>query len=303
MELKKSIMNKLFFLPILVLAFSCQSDSSISDAYGNFEATEILVSSLAPGKLLYLDIDEGQVVKKGQVVGLVDTINLHLKKEQLKAAYQSALSRKPGIETQKNVLLEEKSSVEKELARFRRLADEGAAARKQAEDLEDRLSVLKQQIKNIDAQFLPLNSELNVIEAQIAQIDQQISDSRIIAPITGTILTKIAEPYEVVAAGSPVFRIASLDTLVLKAYISGSQLDDVLLGQQVEVLIDRDKTEYEHYPGTVSWISATAEFTPKTIQTREERIDQVYAIKIKTPNSNGKLKIGMPGEVIFNTLN
>jgi HlyD family secretion protein len=294
-------MKNTCLLIITVFTIACNPGQQKSDAYGNFEATEIRVSAMAAGKLIYLNIQEGIEVVEGEVLGQIDTVHLYLRKEHFKAAYQAALSRKPGIVTQINVLQEQKDLATKDLERFRRLAEDGAVAHKQADDLADRIAVLDKQIKNIDAQNGPLISELKVIETQIAQIDQQIMDSKIIAPFTGIILTQLAEPHELVSMGSPLFRLANLDTLTLKAYIGGTQLNEIKLGQQVEILIDKDRKTFERFPGTISWIASTAEFTPKTIQTKNERTDQVYAIKIKAPNPEGIMKIGMPGEVLFST--
>ncbi len=290
----------LFILPLIW--FSCSSNDNGPDAYGNFEATDIRVSAMATGQLLYLNANEGMSLNQGQQVGQIDTIRFHLKKEQLKAAYQATASRKPGILTQVNILEEQKRTASKELERFQKLASEGAVPQKQADDLHDKILVLERQIKNIWSQNDPLISELKVIEAQIAEIDQQIRDSKIISPISGTVLTKLAEPHELVASGTLLFRIASLDTMILKAYIDGGQLGAIQLGQEVKVIIDKGKAEYDSFPGQISWISPVAEFTPKTIQTKEERTDLVYAIKIKTPNPAGTMKIGMPAEVIFNDL-
>lgn len=293
--------NKLLLI-LPLLWFSCSSNNNEPDAYGNFEATDIRVSAMASGQLLYLNVNEGMQLNQGQQVGQIDTIRFHLKKEQLKAAYQATASRKPGILTQVNVLEEQKRNASKELERFQKLASEGAVPQKQADDLRDRIMVLERQIKNIWSQNDPLISELKVIDAQIAEIDQQIKDAKIISPISGTVLTKLAEPHELVASGMLLFRIANLDTMILKAYIDGAQLASIKLGEKVEIIIDKGKAEYENFQGQISWISPVAEFTPKTIQTKEERTDLVYAIKIKTPNPKGLMKIGMPAEVIFNDL-
>jgi HlyD family secretion protein len=281
------------------LTMACSGNHQMPDAYGNFEATEIRVPAMASGRIIFLSAEEGTRVEKGQVLGQIDTTHLHLRKEQLRASYVAALARKPGITTQTDVLEDQKRSAEKELKRFRRLAEEGAVAQKQADDLADHISLIDKQIKNIKSQHGPLIGELKVIETQMAQIDQQIADSRIIAPLTGVILTKLAEAHEFVNIGSHLYRIADLDTLILKAYVSGAQLREIILGQPVKILVDKNIDSYEQYPGTISWIASTAEFTPKTIQTKDERTSQVYAIKIKVPNPEGIMKIGMPGEVLF----
>lgn len=288
---------------MFLAAAGCRPGVEESDAFGNFEAIETKISAMASGTLLYLNVEEGQKVSKGEMVGLIDTTNLHLKNEQLRASYQAALSRKPSIAAQVETLEEQRKNAQRELERFGKLSEKGAASQKQVDDLRYQVNVLSKQINSVNTQNDQLTQELKVIKAQIAQVEQQIADSRIIAPVSGTTLVRLVEPHELVAVGSPLFRIADLDTLILKVYVSGSQLDDIKLGQDVRVLIDKDKNQFGAYSATISWISSEAEFTPKTIQTREERTDLVYAVKLKTPNPEGILKIGMPAEVIFKTLN
>lgn len=283
--------------------FGCTTNSDESDAYGNFEAVEIKVSALAPGTLLYLNVEEGKRVTEGELLGLIDTTNFYLKKEQLKASYAAALSRRPAIAAQAATLEEQKKNALRELNRFQTLSEKGAAAAKQADDLHYQVNVLEKQIASVKTQDIQLTNELKVIQAQIAQVERQIEECKIIAPVSGTVLVKLAEPRELVAIGSPLFRIANLDTLTLKVYVSGTQLDDIRLGQRVSVLIDKDKKRLTSLPGVVTWIASEAEFTPKNIQTRESRTDLVYAVKLKTPNPGGILKIGMPGEAIFSDMN
>lgn len=288
---------------VVAAVAGCQSGAQESDAYGNFEAVETKISALASGTLLYLNVQEGKTVAKGEWVGLIDTTNLYLKKEQLKASYEAALSKRPAIAAQVKTIEEQKKNAIRELERFQTLAEKGAAATKQADDLQHQANVFEKQIAAIKTQDIQLRNELKVIQAQIAQVQRQIDDCRIVAPVSGTVLVKLAEQHELVATGSPLFRLANLDTLTLKVYVGGPQLNDIKLGQKVCVLTDKSKNHMSQISAAVSWISNEAEFTPKTIQTRDSRTDLVYAVKITTPNPDGVLKIGMPAEVVFSDIN
>lgn len=289
---------KYIFISLVMLMMACQRNNQLSDAYGNFEATEVTVSAQTTGKIKSLNITEGAMLREGQYVGLIDTIQLHLRKQQLKASMQAIEARSPNIASQVAVLLAQKSNAEKELERFRKLAADGAATPKQLDDLQAQVDVLTRQIQATQTQNAPLVSELQMVQAQIAQVEAQLEDAHIKAPITGKVLLKIAEAGEMANTGTPLFRMASLDTLTLRAYISGSQLSHIQLGQNTEVLIDQDADTYKKFSGKVIWISDQAEFTPKTIQTKDERVDLVYALKVRVPN-DGSLKIGMPGEINF----
>lgn len=292
-------MKKLIFIIVAFLMAGCAQRENVADAYGSFEADEVTAPALASGQILSLNLNEGDRLEQGKQVGLIDTFALYLNKRSLQANYQALLARKPGIHSQAAVLIEQRNNTKRELARFEKLATEGAATQKQVDDLRDRVRVLERQIDNVLTQNDPLRSELEALDAQIEQINRRIEDSRIVAPITGITLVKLAEAKEWAHVGSPIFRIANLDTLTLKAYISGSQLDDIRIGQKARVRIDSDRKAYHDYEGMVTWISGAAEFTPKMIQTKEERADLVYAVKIVVPNPDGRIKIGMPGEAYF----
>ena len=283
-------------LPALLAA--CQTQENTSDAYGNFEATEITLSAEVTAKLLAFSPEEGDRLVKGDFIAQQDTIQLHLRKKEILAQIRAIRSRQPGIASRLDLLQEEKANVAHELERFEILAREGAATTKQVDDLRNRMKILDRQLAQARTEFGPLLAEMETMETRIAQLDEQIADARLTAPLDGTVLVKLAEAHEMVNAGTPLLRLAKLEALELRAYISGTQLDEVQLGQEVEVLIDKDKEDYHYLSGNIIWISAKAEFTPKIIQTKEERTDLVYAMKVKVKN-DGRLKIGMPGEVRF----
>ncbi|MEK6479082.1 HlyD family efflux transporter periplasmic adaptor subunit [Catalinimonas sp. 4WD22] len=286
-------------LTLALLFTACQQDSDVADAYGNFEATEVTLSAEVAGKIMNFDAREGEEFYEGQFIAQLDTTQLHLKKQELKAGINAIKARQPGVSSRLDVLQEERENAAGELKRFQILAEEGAATTKQVDDLQNRLEVLERQIASARTEFGPLAAEIETMESRITQLDEQIKDARVDAPLHGTILVKLAEAHEMVNVGTPLLRMADLDYLELRAYISGSQLDDVKIGQEVEVLIDQDADSFHRLRGTLSWVSDEAEFTPKIIQTKEERVDLVYAIKVRVKN-DGRLKIGMPGEVLFN---
>lgn len=290
-------MKKALFL-FLITAVACSGDTSEPDAYGNFEATEITVSAEYPGKILRLEVKEGQKLQKGEVIGLIDTAKLHLQKQQVAAKNRVLRARFPGISSELEVIEQQRENLLQEIERFRTLADKGAAPAKQADDLEDQVAVLEKRVKAVQSQNQPLSAEMALNNVQVELLELQIQDAIIRAPVSGTVLLKLAETGEVVTTGMPLLHMADLDTLVLRAFVSGAQLDDVVIGDRVQVLTDKDEETYHEHTGTLTWVASEAEFTPRSIQTKEERVDQVYAIKIDVPN-DGTLKIGMPAEVLF----
>lgn len=291
------------FLLLGILCISCENDQMRSDAYGNFEATIVTVSAESSGKLLQLQVEEGEQLKEGQEVALVDTTALYLQKLQLQAGMRTLSQKTVKVEPEIRVLLDQKSNLEREKNRVEELLKNKAATTKQLDDIKGELKVLEQRIaasrqtaRNKNAGIL---SEKDPIQAQIALIEEQIRKAHVKNPIAGTVLNKLAEASEVVGMGKPLYRIAKLDPLILRAYAGSTQLQKASLGEEVEVLVDEGAEGYRRLTGTLSWISAEAEFTPKTIQTKEERVSLVYAIKVRVPNPEGKLKIGMPAEVNF----
>lgn len=293
-------MKKSIIYLIIIALFGCNNNQRTADAYGNFEADEITISAQTTGKIQYFKVKEGERIQEGQLLAFIDTTHLHLQKRKLIAQQNLIKSRIPGILTQIEVLAEQKKNALRELKRFQTLAKEGAATQKQVDDLQDRIQVLEKQILNVRSQNEPILQEYEMVEVQIEQVLEQIDDAQVKAPVNASVLLKISEEHELASPGKPLLRIANLDTLNLRVFVSGSQLDDIAVNQQVTVLIDQDKNSYRQFTGRLIWIADQAEFTPKTIQTKNERVDLVYAVKIRVANDQGRLKIGMPAEVIFN---
>ena len=279
---------------LLGTLISC-SNSEKADGYGNFEATEITVSSEANGKLEFLNLDEGQLLEKGEIVGLVDTIQLYLNKQQLLASKETVASKSGGVWSQVNVLNQQLKTAKTEEQRVQNMFTENAATQRQLDQANSQVKILESQIKNVETQNAPIVNELKSVDAKIALINDQIVKSKIINPIAGTVLTKYSEPGEIVSFGKPLYKIANLEAMTLRVYVSETQLSNIKIGQEVRVKIDSG-TEMKSYNGAISWISASAEFTPKIIQTKEERVNLVYAVKIIVKNDGG-LKIGMPAEM------
>ncbi len=290
-------MTRVFLVACLIMA-GCQNKPSNADAFGNFESEEITVSSEAPGKLLFLNVEEGQEIPARARVACVDTIQLSLKREQLLAAKRQVKSRSANVISQIEVTKEQKRVAENDLRRIQDLIKADAATQKQLDDVSGQIRVLEKQMDAIESQNSAVVAEYETIDTQIRQINDQIEKSIITNPIRGTVLLKFAQSGEIVSFGKPLYRIANLDSMYLRAYISGDQLPGVRIGQSVEVILDLNKTGNQTRSGQVTWISSRAEFTPKIIQTKEERVNMVYAIKIRVPN-DGAIKIGMPGEVKF----
>lgn len=305
----------LVLMVITITIQSCAKKFS-SDASGMFEAEEIIVSAQQNGQLLEFGINEGDSINKNSVVGKIDVTIDKLKAEQVDASIRSLNEKTNNPQAQvavfkKQIQVQESqlAQLKKEKGRIENLLKADAATKKQLDDivasidqLQKQILVTKQQIdlslSNIQTQNRSILSEKNPLEKTVAQIQYQISKGDIICPITGTVLTKYAYAGEMTATGKALFKIANLDTMTLRAYVSGDQLGQIKTGQSVKVLIDNGKDDYTTYTGTISWIASKAEFTPKTIQTKNERASLVYAIKVRVKN-DGYLKIGMYGEVRF----
>ncbi len=281
-----------------LLIISCSFNDEESDAFGNFEATEVFISAEVPGKMVQMNIEEGEALKDGELICLVDTIPFILKRNQLLAQRSVALSKAEQVKIAKEVLVAQKKIVDQDFSRIEKMFADKAATQKQIDNMSGQVDVLKRQLKGQDASLNSVYSEIEVINAQLAEIEDQLSRCFVKAPSEGVVLQKIAEQGELVATGKPIVKMANLSTLFLRAYISGSQLPSVKIGQEVNVIFDKDEDDNQSVKGTISWISSSAEFTPKIIQTKEERVDLVYAIKVLVKN-DGRLKIGMPGEVKF----
>ncbi len=290
--------NQALLVVTLVWLPACQSQQHEADAYGNFEATEINVSAEVAGRILYLDAEEGLPLDSGQVVGLVDTMPLHLQLEQLKANRQAIAAQSEPVVAQMDVYETRLAHLKSELARFQKLLASGAATQKQVDDLASQVEVTESQIKSIAAQHAPIISQVRAVDAQMASLRDKINRCRIVNPSAGTVLVKLAEPGELAAPGKALYRLARLDYLYLRAYASGAQLASFAIGDTVRVWIDKDRKTDQSLQGRITWVSSEAEFTPKIVQTKEERVDMVYAFKVRVEN-DGRLKIGMPGEVEF----
>ena len=280
----------------------CKGSLGDYDAEGYFESTEITVSAEANGRILFFDVEEGERVRADSLLGCIDTVQLYLTKLQLEKTAESVLNSRPDVSSRIQAMEEQLKSLGFERERLARLLADGAATRKQMDDLDAQIAVLK---KQLSAQELALNSSVRSIEAQsagigmqIAQIEDQLSKCRISSPVDGTVLTKYAEAGEFMAAGRPLFKVADMDRVYLRAYLTSGQLADVRLGQQVMVYSDYGGDSVKEYQGTVTWISDQSEFTPKNIQTRNERENLVYAVKVAVKN-DGFIKLGMYGGLVL----
>jgi len=285
----------LFSVSIII---SCKSRNNLSDAYGNFEATQVNVSAENPGRIIYLHIDEGMQVDSGQIVALIDTTDLYLKKLQLLAQNKAIQVKNTQIESQVAVQQQQKNNLLFEKNRIVRLLSENAATQKQLDDINGNIELIDKQILQIKTQNSGVASETEVINTQINQIKASLSKCYIRNPVKGTVTNKYAESGEIASPGRALYKIADLSHMELKVYISGSQLPEVKIGQDVEVLIDADSKTNKKLRGIISWISPKAEFTPKIIQTKEERVNLVYGVIVRVEN-DGSLKIAMPAEVNF----
>lgn len=285
-----------------LLIASCKNNKNEYDASGTFEAVETIVSAEASGTVKEFNIEEGQLIEKGKMIGYIDSLQLHLKRKQILAQIKAVLSRMPDSHAQVASLEEQLKQAEHEQKRIVNLVKADAATQKQLDDVNAQINVLKKQIaaqrSTLGITSNGLNEETGPLKIQVEQLDDQLEKCRIVNPIRGTVLAKYAEANEMTMAGKPLYKLANLSTIVLRAYITGDQFSRIKVGQVIKVGVDDGKTNYKAYEGVVEWVSDKAEFTPKTIQTKDERANLVYAVKIKIKN-DGLLKIGMYGEVKF----
>ncbi len=285
------------------IAVACNNSQDKADAYGQFEADETLVSAEVNGKLLSFQAAEGTTLEADQQAGLIDTTQLHLKKGQLQASMEALQARMPNVASQIKVYDEQLEATQRDLKRAQNLLADKAATPKQVDDLQSQVAVLKSRknasLTNLNDQNRSLLSEMNSLQFQLKQVEDQLEKSRIINPTKGTVLSNYVEVGELVQMGKPLYRIANLEQLTFRAYVSEDQLVNIKIGQEVTVRVDRPNDEFQNFKGKITWVSDESEFTPKVIQTKEDRVNLVYAVKIKVEN-DGQLKIGMPGEVLFN---
>lgn len=294
-------MKKITFILIYtILHTGCQEKQNPYDATGTFEAVETIIPANATGIISQLTISEGQVLDSGQVIGYIDSTQLYLKKKQLQAQIKAIESKKPNTSKQLAAYREQLKQAEHEQKRLVNLLKADAATPKQVDDANAQVAILKKQIEatqsTLDITRTGLTEEAGPLYPQIDQVEDQLRKCKIVNPVKGTVLTKYAEANEMAIPGKALYKIADLSTIILRAYISGDQLSGIKLGQQITILVDDQNGTYKEYAGIIEWISDKAEFTPKTIQTKDERANLVYAVKIKVTN-DGSLKIGMYGEI------
>ena len=294
--------NIIFVLAVLSFA-ACSNDGMEHDATGVFEATEVIVSAEQTGRLLYFNIEEGTEIDSGQQVGLIDTVQLQLRAMQLGATKEAYASQRPDIAKQIAVTKQQLAKAELERKRYEKLVGDNAANRKQLDDAENNVRVLRRQLEAQTSQLNnttgSLNRQMDAAEIQRCQIIDQLEKCRIKAPIGGTVLDKYAEAGEYATPGKPLFKMADVADMELRVYVTAPQLTSLKIGQAVTVYADFGDDSEHAYKGVISWISDKAEFTPKTIQTRDERANLVYAVKIRVRNTDGRIKIGMYGEADF----
>ena len=296
------LLTTLPLLSLSFLLFSCSNGSEEYDATGSFEATEIIVSSQANGRILALNVNEGEQLQKEQIVGRIDSTQLYLQKMSLLSNAKGVRAQQPDISKQTSAIQDQIKTLKREKARVERLIAANAANRKQLDDIESQLEVLQSQL-SAQTSILQKNSQhisaqSSTIDIQVAQLDDHLEKTRITSPITGTVLNRYAEKGELATMGTPLFKIADTGTLFLRAYVTNDQLALIKLNDEVTVRVDDGEGGMRSYKGEINWISDKAEFTPKTIQTKNERANLVYALKIAVHN-DGFLKIGMYGEVKF----
>lgn len=285
-----------------LLYISCRQKELPYDASGSFEAVETIVSAEANGTIKEFSLQEGQDLAIGQVVGYIDTVSLYLKKKQLEAQARAVLSKRPDIAVAIAALQAELRHAKSEKERLTNLVKADAATPKQLDDANAQVNIIQKRIaaqqSSLGITAASLQEETNPLYVQIEQLNDQLAKSKIVNPVKGTILTKYMEENEMATIGKPLYRIADLSTIILRAYINGEKFADIKVGQQVKVQIDQGTDRYKNYSGVIEWISSKAEFTPKTIQTKDERANLVYAIKVRVKN-DGYLKIGMYGQVLL----
>jgi HlyD family secretion protein len=281
-----------------VMLAGCNNKADEADAYGNFEATEVIVSAETSGRILKFEPIEGSEIDRGSEIALIDTTMFHLQKAEINAGMMSVRTRINTINAQNDILNQQIDNLNINIARIEKMLKDDAATKKQYDDLTGQVAVFQKQIAANNTQKTSIAAELSVYESKRATLEEQVSRSSVKSPIKGTIMEKYSEEGESTAAGKPLAKIADLSVMKLKVYVSGAQLGSIKLGQQCTIRIDNGKKGYSSFTGTVIYISDKAEFTPKIIQTKEERVTLVYAVTIDV-NNDGSMKSGMPGEAIF----
>jgi HlyD family secretion protein len=281
-----------------VLLVGCKNKADRADAFGNFEATEVIISAETNGRLLQFDPVEGAQVDKGTTIAFIDTTVFHLQINEIEAGTKSVITRISSINAQNDILTQQIGNLNVNISRFGKMLKDNAATQKQYDDLTGQVAVLQKQIIANNTQKASVAAELSIYKSKEATVNEQIKRCAIKSPLKGTVIEKYSQSGEITAAGKPLVKIADLSVIKLKVFVSGAQLGNIKTGQKCTIRIDNGEKGLSSFTGTISYISEKAEFTPKIIQTKEERVVLVYAVNIDIIN-DGTLKSGMPGEAIF----
>ena len=292
-------MKRIVYIVAAMLAVSCGTEAEF-DAQGTFEATEVVISSEAAGRILNFNIEEGMAIDAGETLAVIDSVQLHLQRSQLEAQLSALLNSRPDVQTQVASLREQIATLKVEQRRIENMLRDGAATEKQKDDIDSQIRILESQLSatlsTLNTNTSTINSNAEAIRVQISALDDRIAKCRAMSPISGTVLVKYAQEGELATVGKPLVKIADLNNIYLRAYFTSDQLSRIKIGDEVTVTADFGGEERYDYEGRIAWISAESEFTPKTIQTADTRANLVYAVKIAVEN-DGRLKIGLAGEV------
>lgn len=292
-------MKRIVYIVAAMLAVSCGTEAEF-DAQGTFEATEVIISSEAAGRILSFDIEEGMAINADEPLAVIDSVQLHLQRSQLEAQLSALLNSRPDVQTQVASLREQIATLKVEQRRIENMLRDGAATEKQKDDVDSQIRILESQLSatlsTLNTNTSTINSNAEAIRVQISALNDRIGKCRAVSPISGTVLVKYAQEGELATVGKPLVKIADLGNIYLRAYFTSDQLASIKLGDEVTVTADFGGEERYDYVGRIAWISAESEFTPKTIQTKDSRANLVYAVKIAVEN-DGRLKIGLAGEV------
>ncbi|MBN2633189.1 MAG: HlyD family efflux transporter periplasmic adaptor subunit [Bacteroidales bacterium] len=290
--------TRILFLIAAIMLTGCNNRTGEADAYGTFEATEVIVSAETGGRILGLMVSEGTEVGEEKVIAFIDTTLFHLQKAEIDAGMRSVRTKILSIDAQNDILKQQIANIKINIGRIANMLKDSAATKKQYDDLTGQVAVLEKQITAGNTQKSTISAELAVLESKKELLSEQINRSQVRSPLKGTIIEKYAEAGEMTGTGKPLVKIADLSVMKLKVYVSGAQLAGIKTGQECTVRIDDGEKGYKSFPAYISYISGKAEFTPKIIQTKEERVTLVYAVIIEVKN-DGSMKAGMPGEAIF----
>jgi HlyD family secretion protein len=287
----------LIFISVLS-AVGCRTRTEVADAYGNFEAAEVIISAETNGRIIQFDTREGSLIEKGSELALIDTTMFYLQKGEIDAGIKSIRTRIGTIIAQNDIINQQIENIKVNISRIEKMLKDDAATLKQLDDLTGQEAIFQKQIAANNTQKTSVAAELSVYDSKKATLNEQLKRCSVKSPLSGTLIEKYSEAGEITAAGKPLAKITDLSVLKLKVYVSGAQLSKIKTGQQCTVRIDDGNKAYRSFTGTISYISEKAEFTPKIIQTKEERVTLVYAVNIDV-NNDGSLKSGMPGEALF----